>query len=97
MSWTVLLHRRVRNSVPQLPQRIQDVLELLLREMEVEGPVRGKWPNYSKLSSKFSAVRHHCHLKKKGRPTYVAVWEERDRRQRLIEVIYVGTRENAPY
>jgi hypothetical protein len=56
------------------------------------GPVRGTWPNYGKLSQ----IRHHCHLKK-GHPTYVAVWEVRDRQVQIIEVLYVGTHENAPY
>jgi hypothetical protein len=64
---------------------------LLLTELEEYGPVRRNWPNYGKLSR----TRHYCHLKK-GRPTYVAVREERDRRQRLLEVTYVGTHEKAP-
>ena len=55
-------------------------------------PVRGDWPNYGKLKP----GQHHCHLKK-GHPTYVAIWEERNREIRLIEVIYVGTHEKAPY
>ncbi len=50
------------------------------------------WPNYSKLGP----GRHHCHLKKE-RPTYVAVWEERDGGVQVVEVIYAGTHEKAPY
>ncbi|HPO10928.1 MAG TPA: cytotoxic translational repressor of toxin-antitoxin stability system, partial [bacterium] len=30
-------------------------------------------------------------------PTYVAVWEVRNKNVRLVEVIYVGTHEAAPY
>ena len=92
MPWTVTLHREVAKVVQTLPQAVQDLLRLLLHELEGQGPVRGNWPNYGKLSR----THHHCHLKK-GRPTYVAVWEERDRRQRLVEVTYVGTHEKAPY
>jgi len=92
MLWTVTLHREVAKVAQTLPQPVQDLLRLLLEELEGQGPVRGNWPNYGKLSR----TRHHYHLKK-GRPTYVAVWEERDRRQRLLEVIYVGTHEKAPY
>jgi len=92
MPWTVTLHRGVGRAVLTFPQPVQDLLRLLLSELERQGPVRGNWPNYGKLSR----TRHHCHLKK-GRPTYVAVWEERDRRQRLLEVTYVGTHEKAPY
>jgi mRNA-degrading endonuclease RelE of RelBE toxin-antitoxin system len=92
MSWTVTVHRKVARSVPTLPRRVQETLELLLRELELNGPVRGNWPHYSKLPHQ----RHHCHLTK-GRPTYVALWEEGNTRLRLLEVIYVGTHENAPY
>jgi mRNA-degrading endonuclease RelE of RelBE toxin-antitoxin system len=92
MPWTVTLHREVAKVVQTLPQPVQDLFRLLLLELEGQGPVRGNWPNYGTLSR----TRHHCHLKK-GRPTYVAVWEERDRRQRIVEVTYVGTHEKAPY
>jgi hypothetical protein len=52
---------------------------------------------YSHLSpGTLSHDRHHCHLKK-GKPTYVAVWEVKNREIRLIEVTYVGTHEKAPY
>ena len=93
MAWTVTVHPKVAKRIPRLPQRIREVLELLLRELEARGPMRGNWSNYSKLSD----TRHHCHLIKRGRPTYVAVWEEENGRQQLVEVIYVGTREKAPY
>jgi hypothetical protein len=38
----------------------------------------------------------HCHLNK-GRPTYVVVWKVLDKDQKIMEVLYVGTHENAPY
>jgi hypothetical protein len=62
-----------------------------MRAIRSDGPVRGDWPNYSKLS----ANKHHCHLKK-GQPTYVAVWQE-SKTTITVEVIYAGTHENAPY
>lgn len=34
---------------------------------------------------------------KKGKPTYVAVWREDKGEVRLVEVIYAGTHEQAPY
>ena len=63
-----------------------------MREIETDGPVRGNWPNYGKLDKD----RHHCHLKK-GRPSYVAVWELKDKEICLVEVTYAGTHEKAPY
>ena len=56
------------------------------------GPIRGNWKNYSKLGEN----RHHCHIKT-GRPTYVAVWEETTEAVKLVEAVYVGTHEKAPY
>ncbi len=92
MDWTVTLHKRVHKALKKLPNEIQDVVNLLVGELENDGPVRGNWPNYSKLDS----TRHHCHMKK-GKPTYVAVWEELEGELRIIEVTYVGSHENAPY
>jgi hypothetical protein len=63
----------------------------LAKDIETSGPVRGAWPNYSRLSGN----RHHGHLKK-GHPTYVAVWSE-DRETVSVEIIYAGTHEKAPY
>lgn len=92
MPWTVEISHRLQRQIAKLPRRVQQSLVALIRDIEAGGPVRGNWPNYSTLGS----GRHHCHLKK-GRPTYVAVWEVTDREQRLVEVTYVGTHENAPY
>lgn len=66
--------------------------EFLMHEISRSGPVRGDWPNYGKLSP----GRHHCHIKK-GKPTYVAVWEEMDGEIMVVEITYVGTHEKAPY
>jgi hypothetical protein len=81
----------VQKQLPKLPIKVLDTLERLLADIELSGPVRGNWSNYSKLAD----GRHHCHLKK-GKPTYVAVWSE-DKGTVTVEVIYVGTHEKAPY
>jgi hypothetical protein len=92
MKWIVTektgLHKRVR----KLPGNVQNLLIALKKDMEANGPVRGDWPNFSTLSGS----RYHCHLKK-GRPTYVAIWEVKDREIKLIEVTYAGSHEKAPY
>jgi hypothetical protein len=92
MHWQIVIRTRVANHIQRLPRVVQQRYLVLQQELAIQGPVRGNWPNYSKLND----MRHHCHLKK-GRPTYVAVWEVMDVRDRLIEVIYVGTHANAPY
>lgn len=89
MAWTVKLTRRSLKQTRRLPKATSAALQY---QMSRFGPVRGNWPNYSKPGSQ----RHHCHLKK-GNPTYVAVWEESSQGIKLIEVVYVGTHEKAPY
>ncbi len=92
MPWRVYLTRQTRKQADKLPAKVRDALATLAADMAINGPVRGEWPNYSKLNGD----RHHCHLKK-GRPCYVAVWEVADKEIKLIEVIYAGTHEGAPY
>ena len=91
MAWTVTLHRKVDKELASLQVAVQKHLFRLMFEIELMGPVRGNWDNYSKLTGN----KHHCHLKK-GRPTYVAVWTE-NKENITVEVIYAGTHENAPY
>jgi hypothetical protein len=89
--WGVELTGRAAKAAKKLPLRVQTSIWHLVRDLKMNGPVAGKWPNYGKLDND----RHHCHLKK-GRPTYVAVWRETGE-DKSIEVTYVGTHEGAPY
>jgi hypothetical protein len=91
MSWIVALTSRADKQATRLPLTVRTTLQTLMDEIQLLGPVRGNWPNYSKLAGD----RHHCHLKK-GKPTYVAVWTAR-RKTVTVEIIYVGTHEKAPY
>jgi mRNA-degrading endonuclease RelE of RelBE toxin-antitoxin system len=92
MIWTVKIMRRALKQVDRLPVNVRENLTDLIRDMELHGPVRGNWPNYSRLSEN----RHHCHIKK-GQPTYVTIWEVTNKGIKLIEVTYAGTHEKAPY
>ncbi|KAF0221108.1 MAG: hypothetical protein FD174_606 [Geobacteraceae bacterium] len=92
MKWTVTMSRAAEKQKAKLSKPVRQMLYALIGDIEAGGPVRGDWPNYGKLG----ASRHHCHLKK-GQPTYVAVWEVKEKKIRLVEVQYVGTHEKAPY
>src|SRR5947207_1406035 len=89
MGWKVVFSGKAAKQVRLLPSNQQDRLKALIAEIQVQGPVRGNWPNYSKLSS----LEHHCHLSYR----YVACWREADRVVQIVEVYYVGSREKAPY
>jgi hypothetical protein len=60
----------------------------LVKDLQLDGPVRPDWDNYSKLGGS----KHHCHLNYR----YVACWTS-ESKTITIEVYYVGSRENAPY
>jgi len=91
--WNVYFTKKTSKKLKTLPNKVMNLLNVLTWEIERYGPVRGNWPNYSKLGPN----RHHCHLTKKGKPTFVAVWEESETGIQLVEITYVGSREKAPY
>ncbi len=91
MPWNIRLKRKAEKQALQLPKLALAALYQLMSDIQQRGPIRGDWPNYSKLSD----GSHHCHLKK-GQPTYVAVWTE-DKQTITVEIIYAGTHEKAPY
>ena len=87
--WSVCFTTRASKQLRKLPEEIQRRVRALVSEIEHSGPVRGEWSHYSKLGGDI----HHCHLTYR----YVAVWREDGRNDKIIGVIYVGSREKAPY
>ena len=92
MKWTVVYSRKAAKLREKLPERVKASLDALILDIRATGPIRGDWPNYSKLSGSL----HHCHLKM-GQPTYVAVWRGDGKDISIVEITYVGTHEKAPY
>ena len=93
MTWEVKLSSKAEKQAKKLPNDdLKILLTTLIADIELNGPVRKNWGNYSKLS-KYS---HHCHIKS-GKPTYVVCWLVEDKKIKLAEVYYVGTHEKAPY
>lgn len=91
MAWNVQLSNKANKQSVKLPKTVKAALLALMDEISLLGPIRGNWPNYSKLAD----GGHHCHLKK-GKPTYVAVWTA-EKQTITVEIVYVGTHEKAPY
>ena len=98
MSWQVVIKARVAKSLKnrqKIPIEVESSTLALMAELETSGPAVN-WPNYGKLKNQGKDVdRRHCHLQN-GKPTWVACWEV-DKKNKLIEVFYVGTHEKAPY
>ncbi len=92
MTWEIRISKKAAKNLKRLPVSIQERFKALALELRVAGPVRDGWPNYGKIRGAGNC--HHCHIKK-GKPTYVAVWQVKD--GNILEVIYVGTHEGADY
>ena len=86
--WEVYLTRKALKQSQKLPIGVREKLFVLIRQITRSGPVRGDWPNYSKLPD----GSHHCHLNYK----YVACWRE-TKKGITVEVYYASSREKAPY
>jgi mRNA-degrading endonuclease RelE of RelBE toxin-antitoxin system len=93
MNWEVRIKSNLYSKIKKLPKNVQERYELLVQDLMFSGP-HVNWPNFSKLKGKKNI--YHCHIKK-GKPTYVMVWEVKDKIIKLMEVTYVGTHEKASY
>jgi mRNA-degrading endonuclease RelE of RelBE toxin-antitoxin system len=97
--WRVEPSNKVKKKIKELSESIKAIVYALLLDLENSGPRQVNWPNYGPLFKHKKIIpenAHHCHLKK-GNPTYVACWRVINKNEKLIEVFYVGTHENAPY
>ena len=89
VNWNVRIHKRAEKRARKIPANIRVLLGTLVRDLILSGPSQSEWPNYSKLTH----GRYHCHLNY----SFVAVWEVIDKEIQVLEVTYVGSREDAPY
>jgi len=86
--FTVLLTKYAQKQALKMPLLQQKKLLVLISDLERDGPIQPKWPNFSMIGDS----RYHCHLSHK----WVACWSfEKDALK--IEVYYASSRENAPY
>lgn len=84
----VTIKKKVASKLDDLPEQVQRKFWVLVRELRLLGPIRGNWPNFSKLGS----VTYHCHLSR----DWVACWRW-EKTTIEIEVYYAGGRKDAPY
>jgi mRNA-degrading endonuclease RelE of RelBE toxin-antitoxin system len=84
----VTIKKKVLKNIEKMPEKIQEKMFTLTKNLMEFGPEQPKWPNYSKLNKN----RYHCHLERK----WVACWKN-EKNTIIIEVYYAGSRENAPY
>jgi mRNA-degrading endonuclease RelE of RelBE toxin-antitoxin system len=87
-NYQVRLHKKAMKQLKKLPHEVLEKFDRLALDLRDLGPYRANWPNYSKLG----VGEFHCHLNR----SYVACWTY-EKGEIIIEVYYVGSRENAPY
>ena len=95
MTWTVNFSTKAAKQARTLPAKIAERLDALRIKIEATGPVQPALSHFGKLKN-WAGETYHCHLNN-GRPTYVAVWQVESNAVQVVEVIYVGTHEKAPY
>ena len=96
-SWIITYANKADRQRKKLPQKVQETLDLLVIEIEKSGPLRRNWPHFGPLKGKgLPENTYHCHIKS-GRPTYVSCWYMVDKKLKQVEILYVGTHENASY
>lgn len=87
--WQINFTHKAAKQLNKLPKREKDILSLLVKDLRLRGPVVPEWKNYSKLDR----TTYHCHLSY----SWVACWRTEDNTVKLVQIYYVGSRENAPY
>jgi len=89
MAYEIRIKKAVLKNLRGLTEAVQDRFENLVQSLRQTGPTGGHiFQNYGKLSEN----EYHCHLTYH----YVACWRQ-EKHTIIIEVYYVGSRENAPY
>jgi mRNA-degrading endonuclease RelE of RelBE toxin-antitoxin system len=84
----VVLTKKAEKNLRKIPENIRNKFFVLSEQLAEQGPLAVHWPNYSKLGM----GKYHCHLAH----AWVACWRH-EKETIVIEVYYVGSRENAPY
>jgi len=92
--WAVSITGKARKGKDHLPPEIQFAFMALFKALQEDGPAQPRRRNFGKLAGQKDTW--HCHLNA-GRPTYVVIWTVLNRQEKLMEIRYVGTHENAPY
>lgn len=86
--FTVKINKHLNKKIEKMPISIRKKLFYLINDLEMKGPMRHEWQNYSRLGEN----EYHCHLSHK----WIACWRN-EKNSIIIEVYYAGSREDAPY
>lgn len=86
--YKVVWKNKIRKQISKCPVKVQRKFFQLVRDIERKGAIQKEWSNFSALGKDF----YHCHLDY----GWAAVWYW-EKNTIVVEVTYVGSRENTPY
>ena len=86
--YKVVWKNKIRKQISKCPVKVQRKFFQLVRDIERKGAIQKEWSNFSALGKDF----YHCHLDY----SWAAVWYW-EKNTIVVEVTYVGSRENTPY
>jgi len=96
MTWTVSVTNKVAKQLSKLSPNLMQIFDALLRDLQQSGPQLPGWPHFQKNHGTGKIECYHCHLQR-GKPTWVAIWRVLGKREKQLEIRYVGTHEKADY
>ncbi len=86
--YQVNVKKKALKNLGKLDSNVQQRFLRLAQYLRENGPIAKTWQNFSDLGK----GKYHCHLTYH----YIACWAH-EKGTIIIEVYYVGSRENAPY
>ncbi|MCR4715166.1 MAG: hypothetical protein K5751_12420 [Treponemataceae bacterium] len=86
--YRVIWKRKIEKQIAKMPEKMQNKFYELVSDIRRTGPIQKSWPNFSDLGKDL----YHCHLGY----SWVACWTA-EKNEIIVEVYYVGSREQAPY
>ncbi len=86
--YKILMNKKALKGMQKMPLKINEKMNVLLKDLRDKGPIRKEWSNFSDLGNNL----YHCHLTYK----WIACWKH-EKNSIVIEVYYAGSREDAPY
>lgn len=97
MTWDVIpANGKVAKQIVNLNIGLNIIFDAFLKDLQQNGPNLPGWPNFQKNRGTGKIDCYHCHLQR-GKPTYVVIWRVLDKREKQLEIRYVGTHEKADY
>jgi hypothetical protein len=91
--WEIKISKRTLKGIERMPAPAVDAFWRLLTLLKADGPTGPKeWKNYGKLKGRDS--KYHCHLSNNHQ--WVACWRA-EKGEVIVEILYVGSHQGAPY